>query len=281
MRGDHRMTSAPDPNAERFRGNTARFSGFAPLYDQHRPAPPRDLAQLLCGFSNLANLPLVVDLGSGTGLSTRYWADQAEQVIGIEPTADMREQALIAGTRQNITYRHGWAHATGLPNGCATIVACSQALHWMAPQPTFEEAKRILTSGGVFAACDYDWPPMTGHWLADSAFEHCLNRIRQLEQELNVGERLQQWDKREHLARMKAGGCFRYAREALLQHVDLGNSDRLVGLMLSQGSAMDLLKAGLSEQELGIDELRETAARTLGADPRPWFWSARIRMAVS
>jgi predicted O-methyltransferase YrrM len=36
---------------------------------------------------------LVVDLGSGTGLSTVLWGERAERVIGIEPNADMRNEA--------------------------------------------------------------------------------------------------------------------------------------------------------------------------------------------
>jgi SAM-dependent methyltransferase len=274
------MTTTTDPTAERFHGNTERFSGFAALYDRYRPPPPRDLAQLLSQFGGFADLALVVDLGSGTGLSTRYWADRAKQVIGVEPSADMRAQALIASARDNVSYREGWGHATALPAGCATIVSCSQALHWMEPQATFEEAARVLIHGGVFAACDYDWPPLTGSWQADSAFERCLSRVRELERQLNLGERLAQWSKDEHLARIKASGCFRYAHEASLHYTDTGNSDRLVGLMLSQGGTMDLLKTGLTESELGIDELRDLAARTLGAEPHPWLWSARIRMAV-
>ena len=185
-------------------------------------------------------------------------------MIGVEPTADMRSQALAATRQGNISYREGLGHATGLPDGCASLVCCVQSLPWMTPQSTFAEAARILAQGGVFAACDYDWPPVTGQWRADQAFANCLVRVRQLELDLKVTERLQQWSKEEHLARMQGSGCFLYARESLLHHVDLGNAERLVGLLLSQGSAMDLLKAGLSEQQLGIDELRRIAADTLG-----------------
>jgi SAM-dependent methyltransferase len=179
-----------------------------------------------------------------------------------------------------VSYQEGFAHDTGLPDHCAQIVCCMQALHWMAPQPTFVEAARLLKPGGVFACCDYDWPPMTGRWEADLAFEQCLTRIEFLERDLGLAQRLQRWDKSGHLERMKASGCFRYVREALLHHGDCGNAERLVGLLLSQGSTMDLLKCGQSEEQLGISELRQTAERTLGAVPLPWLWSARVRMAV-
>jgi SAM-dependent methyltransferase len=274
------MDSVPAPSAQDFQGNIERFSGFAHLYDQYRPQPPQDLARLLASYGGFESLSLVIDLGSGTGLSTRYWADKAAQVIGVEPAPDMRSEALAEGGPDNVTYREGYAHATGLPDHCAEIVCCSQALHWMAPQPTFTEAARLLRPGGVFACCDYDWPPLSRSWQADLAFEECLGRIALLEEQLRRAQRLQRWDKGGHLARMKASGCFRHAREALLHHGDQGNAERLIGLLLSQGSTMDLLKSGQSEEQLGISELRQIAERTLGAIPRPWLWSARVRMGV-
>lgn len=51
-------------------GNLERFSGFADLYDSVRPAPPAVLGPILCAYA-LVDRPAVVDLGSGSGLSSR------------------------------------------------------------------------------------------------------------------------------------------------------------------------------------------------------------------
>lgn len=274
------MSKLPALPAETFAANINRFTGFAALYDRHRAGPPAVLAQLLAQFAGGGRPGLVVDLGSGTGLSTRYWADKAERVIGIEPTPDMRRQAAAATTAPNITYQEGFSHATGLPGRSAQILCCLQSLHWMEPRGTFEEAARVLARGGVFAACDYDWPPVTASWEANAAFESSRRTARRLERELHTGDRLQQWDKAGHLARMEASGCFRHVTEAVVHHTDEGNADRLVGLLLSQGYMQDLLKKGVTEGELGIDTLRHTALHTLGPAPRPFFWSARVRIGV-
>ena len=114
-----------------FSGNIERFSGFADVYDQYRPAPPAILGELLTQLAQAPFPQLVVDLGCGTGLSTRYWADKAQTVIGIDPTDDMRRQAEAATTAKNISYRQGFSHQTALLAACAQIVTCSQALHWM------------------------------------------------------------------------------------------------------------------------------------------------------
>lgn len=269
------------PHPDAFAGNIGRFTGFADLYNRHRAGPPGVLAGLIAQFTGVARPGLVVDLGSGTGLSTRYWADQAERVIGIEPTPDMRRRAEAATTAPNISYREGFSHQTRLPERCARAVVCMQALHWMEPGPTFTEAARILVRGGVFAACDYDWPPATGCWEADAAFEACVRTGRRLEKELKLDAGLQQWDKAGHLARMRESECFRHVTEVVIHHHDSGDAGRLVGLLLSQGYIAGLQKAGLGEDRLGITELRDVAQKTLGSKPRPWLWSARVRLGVT
>ena len=98
------------PSPSEFSRNIERFTGFAALYDRVRPDPPADLAPLLKLFAGLSEIDRVVDLGSGTGLSTRYWAEHAREVVGVEPTADMRRQATARTRAPNVTYRDGFSH---------------------------------------------------------------------------------------------------------------------------------------------------------------------------
>lgn len=263
-----------------FSANIERFTGFADHYDKFRPQPPAALAGILRQLAQTPRPQLVVDLGSGTGLSTRYWADKAEQVIGVEPTLDMREQAGVQTEARNVAYREGFSHRTGLSDRCAQIVTCSQSLHWMEPQATFDEARRILVPGGVFAAFDYDWPPTTSNWEADAAYAACNARIDEAERRQPVLPPVQRWRKDEHLGRMAASGCFRFTKEIVLHHVEPGNAERLVGLLLSQGSLMTLLKSGLSEQQLGVDVFRQRVQAALGDEPTAWYWSSRLRFGI-
>jgi SAM-dependent methyltransferase len=266
--------------SDSFAATIERFSGFADDYDRHRPQPPEALAALLTQIAQCPRPALVVDLGSGTGLSSRYWSEKAERVVGIEPSADMRRTAMKRGSLGNLQFYDGLSHSTGLPTGAAQIVTCMQSLHWMEPQGTFEEARRLLRPGGVFAAVDYDWPPATGSWKADVAWDECQQRAESLEATLALGPRPRRWDKAQHLSRMRQSACFRFAREVLMHHIDQGNAERHVGLLRSQGGIMDLLKAGHSSAELGIDALERVAQAELGSVTRPWFWSARVRLGV-
>lgn len=238
------------------------------------------MIDLLTQLAQMDRLRLVVDIGSGTGLSTRIWAGRADQVIGIEPNADMRAEAESRTTDAgNIRYREGVSTATGLPDGCADIVTCVQSLHWMEPEPTFAEIARILRPGGVFAGVDCDWPPLV-HWELDAAYTACSERVKSLEKQTGLYDTLRSWTKPEHLQRIGESGQFRYAKEVALHQVDSGNADRFIGVKLSQGGVRGLMARGVSQEEMGIDKLREVATRVLGERTMPWYYTYRVRIGI-
>jgi SAM-dependent methyltransferase len=244
---------------------------FPAGYDAHRPSPPRALLDLLCLVAQVDRPRLVVDLGSGTGLSTRVWADRADEVIGIEASAEMRGRAEEATTAPNVRFMHAFADATGLPDEAADIVTCSQSFHWMEPEPTLAEATRILRPGGVFAAYDYDWPPVV-HWEVERAFDEMRHRL--------ADHRAGNLKKERHLAVIEATGRFRYTRETLLHSRDRGSADRIVGMAMSLGTLSVALAKGVTEEELGLASLRETARRVLGDDEVTWYLCYRVRLGV-
>ncbi len=260
--------------------NVERFSGFAERYDTYRPKPPAVLVDILTQLAQVARPRCVVDLGSGTGLSSSIWAERADQVIGIEPNADMRSraEARTAGW-PNVVYRDASAQDTGLPNDCADVVTCSQSLHWMEPEPTFAEIARVLRVGGVFAAYDCDWPP-TMNWQAQAAYEKFDWDAEKMGESRGWYAGVRQWAKEEHLGRMHASRRFRYVHEFVVHHQELGNAERLVGLALSQGGAATLLKRGLTEQEIGVDELRHACEQAMGSASIPWYFSYRVRIGI-
>jgi SAM-dependent methyltransferase len=256
-----------------------RFTGFGAQYDQARPSAPDALADLLLPIARCTTPPFVVDVGSGTGLSTRYWSGRARTVIGIEPSDSMRAEAERVGG-DNVSYRHGYSHATGLDDGVADLVICAQSLHWMEPESTFAEATRILRPGGLFAAYDYDWPPSTSYWEVDQVYMECMEIADRLGERHRIMEGVQRWKKSGHLMRMRDSGRFRFVREALLHHCDEGSAERVVGVFLSQGHVQSLIKRGVTGEELGVDRLLKTARHAWGETKIQWFWSARVRMAL-
>ena len=234
-------------------------SGFAARYHAHRPKPPAALVDMLLQLAGTPRPALVVDLGSGTGISTMVWAPHAERVVGVEPLDEMRAIAEAGTTSPNVSFVVGVAQRTGLPACAADIVTCAQSLHHTEPVGTMTEIGRILRSGGVFAAYDYDWPPMI-HWEANRAFDAFIDRVRTLRVKHAIRSEQEQWRKDEHVERCTA--------------------QRWVGFACTISTVLPVLDLGLSESELGLTALREVAERTLGAEGLPWYVSYRVRAAV-
>jgi SAM-dependent methyltransferase len=246
---------------------------FPESYDRFRPQPPETLLELLVRLAEVERPALVVDLGSGTGLSTRAWAGRADRVVGVEPDDAMRA---VAEARGGAEYVAASSSATGLLDACADIVTCSQSLHWMEPEPTFAEAARILRPAGIFAAYDYDPVPVI-HPEVDAAFDEVLDEAKALREATG---RISPWTsssplrKDEHLARMRASGQFRYSRQFVLHSIEEGDAERVLGLIRSYGAVE------VHRDRLQLDELEQTARRILGDRVVPFWFGYRVRIGV-
>jgi SAM-dependent methyltransferase len=130
---------------------TGRFTGLAESYAKYRPSYPVAALDFIVTHCGLDSRSLLVDVGCGTGISTRLFAQRGIQVIGIDPNDDMRRQAESTGVSNGSpmpAYSKGRAEETGLPDACADAVLAAQAFHWFDPDPTLREFRRILKPGG-------------------------------------------------------------------------------------------------------------------------------------
>jgi ubiquinone/menaquinone biosynthesis C-methylase UbiE len=246
--------------------------GFAEHYDAVRPRPPEMLLELLPSWAGVGRPRLVVDLGSGTGLSTRAWAGRADEVVGVEPSGAMRRQAAVTDA-SGVRYVDGSSYATGLADGSADLVTCAQSLQWMEPAATFAEVARILRPAGVFAAFEYQ-SLQTPFWQPERAWFEMREAVARLREERGLDR-----EKAPLAGVAQAAGAGRMLRRvprARPARHRAGNGDRLVGLALSAGSVTTLLADGAREDELGLDRLREVVARTIGTEPCPWLLGYRV-----
>lgn len=89
----------------------------------------------------------VVDVGSGSGLSTFDLAQRAKFVIGVEPNDAMRELAVKnAGKRnaKNVRFVKGWANRIPLEADSADVVVAFTA------SLDYEESARIVREGRIY-----------------------------------------------------------------------------------------------------------------------------------
>lgn len=258
------------------------WNGVSATYDAHRPAAPAALAPLLTQLAEAPQPALVVDLGSGTGLSTLPWAGVARQVIGVEPNDEMRAQAERRAARDlsgaaQVRFVAAPAERTGLPDACADIVTASQAFHWMEPTETLAEIARILRPGGVFAAYDYDWPPTITR-ESDEIFHSFMSRVFAVAEARGKVVGPAGWEKSGHLERIRASGHFRMVKEVALHNVEWGDAERFIALALSMSSI--LASGDLTAEEVDLAAYQRAARQALPATPIPWYISYHVRLAV-
>ncbi|MEK3880574.1 class I SAM-dependent methyltransferase [Paenibacillus sp. FSL M7-0420] len=228
------------------KANIDRFLGYQDEYDRYRPEAPPLVIELLSNY--LGRRPAhVADIGCGTGLSTFLWKDAAEAVTGVEPNLDMLSKAqdklrLLGSGANNVCFVQGYSNQLPFDTGSVDIITCSQSFHWMDPDSTLQEISRCLRPGGVFAAYDCDWP-----LVLQPAIEARYNRLIAASDDLLTElqpdtDQASKWDKEGHLGRIKASGRFTYAREIVFHNTESCDTQRYIGLALSQGGIQSLLK---------------------------------------
>lgn len=122
-----------------------RFSNRVADYLRYRPSYPAGLVPALAEVTGLTPSWTVADVGSGTGISSRPFLEHGNQVIAVEPNAEMRQAAEAElGAHSRFTSVDGAAEATGLPDASVDLVVAGQAFHWFDPRATRSECRRIL-----------------------------------------------------------------------------------------------------------------------------------------
>jgi ubiquinone/menaquinone biosynthesis C-methylase UbiE len=258
--------------------NVDRFKGFAAVYDSARPAMPIYPVEVITKY--LGRKPRrVVDLGCGTGLSTVVWSGHCGEAVGIEPSGDMLAEALKKKA-ENITFRQGYGHDTGLPDGCADAVVCSQSFHWMEPNETLAEINRIMIPGGVFATVDCDWPPMC-NWKAEAAYLEVMQAVKTAEAVCpEFKDSFRYWDKNKHLENIRNSGYFRFAREIVFSNREKCSAERFVKLALSQGGLQSVLKTKPEAITAQIEKFKAAVFVALGQDSFDLDFGYSMRIGV-
>lgn len=155
----------------------AQFGAAAPAYAYsavHAAGP--DLA-LLAERAALSGAERVLDVGTGAGHTAIRLAPGAREVVGVDITEAMLEQArALARQRGLLNVRFELADGASLPyaDGSFDLVACRFcAHHFFDPQAVLRECARVLQPGGRMLLVD-----TVSH--EDAALDTFLNAVELL-----------------------------------------------------------------------------------------------------
>lgn len=260
--------------------NANRFEGFANIYNDARPAAPKYVVDVLTRY--LGEKPqTVVDIGCGTGLSSFIWSGVSNGVIGIEPSEDMISSAIEnAKSYPNMKFVKAFSDNTELDNNIADIVTCSQSFHWMEPESTLKEINRILKSGGVFAAYDYDGSPVTNidMEIAYGVFYNAVNHIENSNQKIK--ESFFRYPKEQHLHNIIKSGYFKFTREIVFMTSEESNAEKFYYGALSHGSIQTILKTDPTLVENELNTFKKAVDAYFGSKTMMIDFCYRMRLGV-
>jgi ubiquinone/menaquinone biosynthesis C-methylase UbiE len=122
---------------------------IATSYDKARvlaPETARLWQDLLGPYIDPAATSVIIDLGCGTGrFSDLLAAHFGVQVVGIDPSQKMIDQARGKPVTGRVSYRQGAAEAMPLPDGCADVIFMSMIYHHLNdPSAATRECHRVL-----------------------------------------------------------------------------------------------------------------------------------------
>lgn len=120
--------------------STERFGDRAQAYAAFRPSYPDEAIDAVLEGLGDPNLLEIADIGAGTGISSRLFAERGAHVVAIEPNAEMRQAAV---DHPRVDWEGGSADRTGLPDASVDAVVACQAFHWFATPFAMSEMRRI------------------------------------------------------------------------------------------------------------------------------------------
>ncbi|XP_041055981.1 putative methyltransferase DDB_G0268948 isoform X1 [Carcharodon carcharias] len=133
----------------------------AALYQKYRVPLPSQICNLVLNYLQRKKgkpFSLAVDIGCGSGQSTRGLAAYFEKVIGIDASGAQIEEARKVGGPGNISFRQGLAEKLEFEDGSVDLIIAGAAVHWFDIEMFMKEVERVLKPKGCVALYCYRVP---------------------------------------------------------------------------------------------------------------------------
>jgi SAM-dependent methyltransferase len=123
----------------------------AERYARGRPYVHDAVAQAI--FRHTGPVRRALDIGAGTGLSTRALLRGAEDIVGVDPSVEMLGAAF---THPRVRYVAGVGECVPLSSSSVDLASLSAAFHWCEHEMLFRELERLVRPGGWVAIYDVE-----------------------------------------------------------------------------------------------------------------------------
>lgn len=147
-----------------------RATSFDSVASQYAAARPGYPPQLLTAVEELAGRPLrgaeVLDVGAGTGISSRQLAEAGARVLAAEPGPHMAAELRAAAP--GIPVVRGDGNALPFAAASFDLVVYAQSWHWTDVDRSLPEALRVLRAGGTLALW-WNLVDPDAEWAAEQA----------------------------------------------------------------------------------------------------------------
>ncbi|HKF51118.1 MAG TPA: class I SAM-dependent methyltransferase [Candidatus Acidoferrales bacterium] len=137
----------------------SRFGHIAEEFERYRPDYPPELFEHILAAVPADRRECALDLGAGTGKSTRALIPHFREVIAVEPDPGM--SAKLKQEAPSIIVHSITAEDFQQPSSTVDLVAVGNALHWMDLPRVFANVHSWLRSAGIFAVFDRPLPKTT------------------------------------------------------------------------------------------------------------------------
>jgi ubiquinone/menaquinone biosynthesis C-methylase UbiE len=131
----------------------------------HRPDYPAQLYHTLLDLMPAHRR--VLDLGSGPGKIARALAPHVDEVLAVDPSAEMLRlgRSLPGGRHSNIRWIRAYAEDLPVDPEALDLAVAGAAIHWMDPRRLFPKLARVLAPGAPVVVVDGD-APTDAPWLS-------------------------------------------------------------------------------------------------------------------
>jgi SAM-dependent methyltransferase len=236
----------------------------AERYARGRPDLHPAIVRRICEVTGRSRFASVLDIGCGTGLSTRALATVADCIFGVDSSPEMLAQATGG---PGIVYQRARAESLPFADRSFELLNVGLAFHWFAPQAFLSEARRVLRDDG---------------WLViyNSGF------LGQLHGEDNFAE----WHRSVYLVRyptpprsrtsvtdefVRPFGFTLVRKETHDQEIAM-SSDQFVGYLLTQSNVIAVVEQGSEELEMVAQFLSDAVAPYFHGQIRNLCWQSTL-----